>query len=166
MHYTWEAMAWSSFLSSDCDYAPLSKKAHYTKQVIIQLYKLMWWPSIHGTVLKAKAKATLKQWGASEMVIACGKDLHSFNFQFKELFSRRSFNSVCNVNLKATLQLCTGAKEFWICHIIQVEIKHFIYIYCLWSNSLLIWINTINIAGLILYMFLPAILKTLFTCLF
>lgn len=35
--YTWEVIAWLSFLNNDFDCVLLSKRAHYAKEVIIQL---------------------------------------------------------------------------------------------------------------------------------
>lgn len=53
VYYTWEAIAWLSFLNNDFDCVQLSKRAHYTKEVIIQLYRLIWWPPIYAMCLKA-----------------------------------------------------------------------------------------------------------------
>lgn len=53
VYYTWEAIAWFSFLSSDFDCVWLSKRAHYIKEIIIQLCRLIWWPPIYAVLLKA-----------------------------------------------------------------------------------------------------------------
>lgn len=124
LYYSWEAIAWLSFLNNYFDCVWLSKRAHYTKEVRIQLYRLIWWPPIHGMLLKAMEPAVRGiQNGNYLWEIASWFQLTIQRAFFQE---KKPFNSVCNLNLKANLQLCTAAKKFWVCHIIQVERKHLI----------------------------------------
>lgn len=91
------------------------------------------------------------------MVIACGKQLHGFNLQFKGLFffqkKKRTFNLVCNLNLKAILQLCKQLKIFEA-RIVQIERKRLTQILPL-KEQLVTYAISVNTVGLFLYMFLP-----------
>lgn len=122
VYYTWEAIAWLSFLNNDFDCVRLSKRAHYTKEVIIQLYRLIWWPPIYAVLLEAIGPAVRGiQNGNYLWEIASWFQLA---VQRAFFFKKRTFNSDPILNLKATLQLLTAAKKMRVCPIVQVERKH------------------------------------------